>query len=428
MVNHARSVVLLSAALAAATAVVVAASRATHAGLTVHEWGTFTSVAGPNGQSVNWTPLSGPQDLPCFVDHQTLDQQGLTSVQVKGRDIFGLLKLLNGSAPPAAVVAAPVPRPAASVVPPAIMTAKVRMETPVLYFYAPEPVSVSVNVSFKQGVMSEWYPKATVPPVKLMQPLAGTVGNIEWQAVRVLPGAKLLYPQDGIKSHYYAAREVDASPLQVGGQYEKFLFYRGLADFQPPLTATIGTHDDVTVTASLPGSHLVLFENRSGRVGYRTARLTRSATTLSQPTLTGSVDALRADLEAMLTAEGLYPREAKAMVETWRDSWFEEGARIFYIIPKSAVDERLPLTISPAPADVARVFVGRLELITREMKDDVERAIAANDLDALNRYGRFLDSIALQIADRPSISRNPTRVATALRAVAVSRPPAAACQ
>jgi hypothetical protein len=27
----------------------------------------------------------------------------------------------------------------------------------------------------------------------------------------------------------------------------------------------------------------------------------------------------------MLTAEGLYPREAKAMVETWRDSWFEEA-------------------------------------------------------------------------------------------------------
>ncbi len=151
--------------------------------------------------------------------------------------------------------------------------------------------------------------------------------------------------------------------------------------------------------------------------------------TLSRPSLDGSVDALRAELEAMLTAEGLYPREAKAMVETWRDSWFEEGTRIFYVMPKPAVDARLPLTVSPAPSDVARVFVGRLELITPEMKDDVERAIVNNDLDALNRYGRFLDTVAQQIVDRPSISANPARLSSALKAVAASHAPkTASCQ
>src|SRR5580658_559406 len=36
-------------------------------GLVVHEWGTFTSVAGADGQAVEWTPLSAPSDLPCFV-------------------------------------------------------------------------------------------------------------------------------------------------------------------------------------------------------------------------------------------------------------------------------------------------------------------------------------------------------------------------
>ena len=35
--------------------------------LTVHEWGTFTSVAGEDGDPVSWAPLSGPSDLPCFV-------------------------------------------------------------------------------------------------------------------------------------------------------------------------------------------------------------------------------------------------------------------------------------------------------------------------------------------------------------------------
>jgi len=35
--------------------------------LVAHEWGTFTSVAGENGDPVSWAPLSGPSDLPCFV-------------------------------------------------------------------------------------------------------------------------------------------------------------------------------------------------------------------------------------------------------------------------------------------------------------------------------------------------------------------------
>lgn len=34
----------------------------------VHEWGTFTSIAGMDGGAVGWTPLSGRDDLPCFVD------------------------------------------------------------------------------------------------------------------------------------------------------------------------------------------------------------------------------------------------------------------------------------------------------------------------------------------------------------------------
>jgi hypothetical protein len=31
-----------------------------YAGLTVHEWGTFTSIAGRGGQAVEWSPLTGP--------------------------------------------------------------------------------------------------------------------------------------------------------------------------------------------------------------------------------------------------------------------------------------------------------------------------------------------------------------------------------
>src|SRR3712207_6599477 len=35
--------------------------------LVVHEWGTFTSIAGKNGVAIDWRPLNGASDLPKFV-------------------------------------------------------------------------------------------------------------------------------------------------------------------------------------------------------------------------------------------------------------------------------------------------------------------------------------------------------------------------
>jgi hypothetical protein len=81
-------------------------------------------------------------------------------------------------------------------------------------------------------------------------------------------------------------------------------------------------------------------------------------------------------LESMLLANGLYPEEATAMIESWRDSWFEEGTRVFYIVPRPAIETILPLEIAPAPAGVARVFVGRLELVRPAMKEEVKEALS----------------------------------------------------
>ena len=57
------SPVLLASVFLAATP----ASPNDPGNVTVHEWGTFTSIAGPDGDAVGWVPLSGPDDLPCFV-------------------------------------------------------------------------------------------------------------------------------------------------------------------------------------------------------------------------------------------------------------------------------------------------------------------------------------------------------------------------
>ena len=96
------------------------------------------------------------------------------------------------------------------------------------------------------------------------------------------------------------------------------------------------------------------------------------------------------------------------MVETWRDSWFEEGTRLFYIVPQPSVDSVLPLRIEPQPAQIARVFVGRMELITPAMIDRVRQAIAAGDAAALAKHGRFLDPIVNRLItiDRPRVDRS----------------------
>ena len=59
---------------------------------------------------------------------------------------------------------------------------------------------------------------------------------IEWRDVRILPNATAEFPAEPGQSHYYAARETDAAPLQVGSQKEKFLFYRGVGTFALPIS------------------------------------------------------------------------------------------------------------------------------------------------------------------------------------------------
>jgi hypothetical protein len=106
----------------------------------------------------------------------------------------------------------------------------------------------------------------------------------------------------------------------------------------------------------------------------------------------------------------LYQKEAAAMVDTWRDSWFEEGSRLFYVLPTKTVDALLPIEISPQPKDLARVFVGRIELLTPRTLESVKVAVQRGDRALYMKYGRFFNPIADRIqadlspADRPAFS------------------------
>jgi hypothetical protein len=338
-------------------------------GLTVHEWGTFTSIAGAKGEAVDWIPQAGQDDLPRFVEH-------LSTRQLK----VGL----QGT---------------------------VRMETPVLYFYATHPTEVSVHVSFSKGLLTEWYPHArgTSLGSRLYDPSLTnkpTDGEITWDSVSVDPNAQPDFPNEGTSSHYYAARETSASPLAVdsrsGPQGEKFLFYRGVSSFRVPVS-TIPISDDSFLVSNLAHDAIpeaILFERRGEKLGYRFLGLIRNSSIADPPELTSNLDSLCRDLEKTLVEQGLYADEAHAMVQTWKDSWFDEGSRLLYIVPRAFVDSVLPLTIKPAPANTNRVFVGRMEIVTPATEKAIETAFESNDHGTLAKYGRFLAPILQTMVER----------------------------
>jgi hypothetical protein len=284
--------------------------------LVVHEWGTFTSIAGPDGHAVEWRPFDAPPDLPAFVHTLAVPRPGVQRMPLEKRDLRGT----------------------------------VRMETPVVYLYAERALEASVHVEFPSGRITEWYPAARTPGAA-----------IEW-SVRILPGSAVALPVDAKPSRYYRAREVDAPLLETGGERERFLFYRGVGSFQPPVAATI-SGASVNVDAGADLGETILFERKGDRSGYRIIDATKGSSTVQRPELAGDeAEALLGKLQAMLVRRGLHEKEARAMIETWRDTWFEDGLRLIYVLPDAFVDEVLPMTIAPRPRERVRVLVGRMEL------------------------------------------------------------------
>jgi len=351
-----------------------------------HEWGTFTSVSTADGRAQLWNPLNGPSELPSFVYRCAKPSCGECA-----KCDWTL----------------------------------VRMETPVIYFYSGRDIKASVKVGFPQGRITEWYPQARV---------TGQV--ISWGGFGVQSSAKEDFPIDQSRSHYYPARETDAAPLSLGDEQkverEKFLFYRGVGNFDLPLSVRL--KDDQAIvrnTAQGEIAQVILFENREGRSGWRIHGALKGEATIARPALGQPVEALRRELEKTLVEQGLYEKEAAAMVKTWRDSWFEEGLRVFYIVPRRETDAILPITINPQPSELARVFVGRAEIITPEMEKSILAAIKqfngdsdearAAAVNVVRRYGRFANPVLMQAMG--SVSDNASRLRiSALIAAARAKP------
>src|SRR5439155_7274354 len=98
-------------------------------------------------------------------------------------------------------------------------------------------------------------------------------------------------------------------------QREKFLFYRGVGTFPPPVAVRALGGDRVSVINKSGGkaTGLVLVTVRDGKLGFRpVGELESGATTEAQlPAADGSRTELAAFLVKELPAAGLYEKEAK---------------------------------------------------------------------------------------------------------------------
>jgi hypothetical protein len=350
-----------------------------------HEWGTFTGVLGSNGAVLDGL-LHEERDLPAFV----LDL----------RDAFGL----TARAP--------------------------KMETPVIYFYAPQPWRIAVDVRFPRGVITQWYPAASAvnfqdaAPGERIDELRD--GFVTWggthELLVVAPDEEVELAPVAADDPWAFQREVAANGLRVCGvrdpaepearygttrQFERMLFYRGLGDFPLPLAGEVFREESADGRATvelalenlepaepLTGMFLVLVDEQGAgftRLPDLTTRYHVGPLHIPLAPTAVTSAALAAAVSEELVAAGLYLDEARAMVRTWEHGWFgDPGLRVLYVLPPAFVDRELPLTITPhttwdgplgAPRqhpsadEVTRVFVGRTDLLSPGRERDLVRAV-----------------------------------------------------
>lgn len=377
--------------------------------LIVHEWGTFTNFSGSDGVNLDFRPL-GFDNLPSFV------------VKSGPAGLFAKREIL----------------------------AQQRMETPVTYFYTAVPRTVNVRVDFPQGRLTDWYPDATTPLGDKDFAVDSGRTFLDWGEVRLTPqkdfdklqvrtpkGIRLArLPNVTAGHHYGEARETDSAIVEkvfANGQshFEKFLFYRGLGNFDLPmkLEALGGDRFEVTNSGAEASGSLLLvrIENEQVRFARYAAVGSNESLELSLPTRTSTVEELAEAMTKELTAAGLYQKEALAMVNTWRTSWFgEEGSRLLYLVPEQQTNQLLPLAIEPAPDECVRILVGRLETLTPEdcqrLVEIVTTADAASEKvqGELKALGRFAEP-AIQFALRQE--QVPARRERLEAVLATLRPP-----
>ena len=355
-----------------------AATNASDDKLVVHEWGTFTALQNERGEQLGGINIDD-EPVPKFVHN--LNPYVLQSSYAL-REVFSK--------------GAPQRHPFVTV----------RLETPVIYFYPPKsqrgPIQADVDVSFRGGWLTEFYPNAmaVAPGLKENSFEFGaitpqTVGRLSWRNLTI--GTDRSGPPTD--EHVWTTpRQTEATPVATPeGEAEKYLFYRGVGNFKAPLSISHNT-DAAQLSirgnfsemlaageqAKINGAWLVHIRS-DGRTAFRriepfnaTSDAGAVLTTLSSRFEESDykaihVEQLRQQMYESLVAEGLFEDEAYAMLRTWDRAYFQKpGLRVFFTVPRQWTDFRLPLQIT-APAEIKRVMMGRIELISPEQRALLDR-------------------------------------------------------
>lgn len=343
----------------------------------VHEWGTFTALQDETGRAIGGINTDD-EPVPPFV-HQ-LDER---------------LLLRPSDVPPKFNKGAPACHPDVTM----------RLETPVIYFHPPasEPgiQPVSVVVKFRGGWLTEFYPDAVAEAPGIVNRTNGfphllstTTSSLAWNGLQA--GGD--WPLTNTSAHVWTSPRAvrAASVLATNGESEKFLFYRGIAHIDAPLRITRdakagelrfhGQLEDLPAGKPLEIHSLWLVDiHPGGKVAFRplpplsvddnpdTVLPSTPASFAPGDYSPDNLEKLKASLLAALVAEGLYDDEARALLNTWEVSYFKSpGLRVFFTVPREWTDYHLPLEIS-RPADIRRVMVGRIELVTPEQRLDLQK-------------------------------------------------------
>lgn len=375
------------------TSILVLLATQSYAKYEAHEWGTFTSVVDSSGVTQNGM-YHEDEDLPKFVhpfgelrrELPPVTQPPVTpKPPCRSKICFDLDELQQN-------------------------TITQKMETPVIYFYADQALSVDVNVKFPEGIITETYPGpvSTFPTMQDPHIIGNGQSKFSVNILNTKSGSGPYVEPGNIYGH---ARSVNSNLITSGAEQEKFIFYRGLGRFQPKISITSkdGNLKIGNLAAARPQAAFLIHVDQNGHgqllsldsvktkgevtVPAKRIALLKDHTSTSPFVIKG--EQARGKMIDELVASGLFKDEAVSMINTWENGYLKvPGLRLLYILPRTEVDEILPLTMSPAPEKLVRSFVGRMEIlldteeqkILQEIKTEQDRFKPAS-------LGRFAEPI-----------------------------------
>lgn len=254
---------------------------------------------------------------------------------------------------------------------------------PIIFFHASEPMTARVKIDFPGGMPGVWYPATMIPAVYggEQQPKTGT--TLEWMlGIKQIPNGWRAKQATGpaISEKHWFSRIRQVKCDEIFAQYsgnptdverEKFLYYDGL--FPQGKWLKLGVEmDRITLTSQVkhPVFDVTVVDRRSDKV--RVGRIFKLNAGAAIPSVVfEEVDASKfvADASETLSKQiveaGLHADEAGSLVDLWKKDLFETpGLHLFFRLPQSEYDARMPLTITPRPKEVVRiglVFQGHLE-------------------------------------------------------------------